>query len=76
MSETHITDTTYPSTSRTEETFSPERPEQQIHNNTVDTMLSVNFDTPLAGEARAERIRQMTSGHVSWPFIPLTGRPR
>lgn len=28
-------------------------------------MLSVDFSTPLVGAARAERIKQMTSGHVS-----------
>lgn len=28
-------------------------------------MLSINFATPLAGAARTERIKQMTTNHVS-----------
>lgn len=30
-----------------------------------DTMLSVSFSTPLAGQARAEKIKQMTKNHAS-----------
>lgn len=29
-------------------------------------MLSINFSTPLAGNARSERIKQMTNNHVSY----------
>jgi hypothetical protein len=36
----------------------------------TNTMLSINFSTPLAGAARSERIKQMTNNHVS-QRIPL-----
>lgn len=32
---------------------------------TKDNMLSMNFSTPLTGQARAERINQMMNSHVS-----------
>lgn len=31
----------------------------------VDSMLSVSFSTPLAGQPRAEKIKQMSKNHVS-----------
>lgn len=31
----------------------------------IDSMLSMNFSTPLAGPARAEKIKQMSKNHVS-----------
>lgn len=41
----------------------------------VDSMLSVIFSTPLAGQPRAEKIKQMSKNHVSH-LVKLCSLPR
>lgn len=40
-------------------------PDYSESSSSPDSMLSINFSTPLAGAARSERIKQMTNNHVS-----------
>lgn len=40
-------------------------PDSSESTSSPDSMLSINFSTPLAGAARSERIKQMTNNHVS-----------
>lgn len=69
MSDSQRTETTYPSTSPTDESFRRDGPDRgQGSKNSFATMLSVNFDTPLAGEDRNKRIKEMSIEHVSCSF--------
>lgn len=40
------------------------------NDSSFDTMLSVSFSTPLAGQARTEKIKQMTKNHASSHLNP------
>ena len=64
----------YKTPSSTDSHFAPSQPSSKWSSSigsrdtkpsNTNTMLSINFSTPLAGAARSERIKQMTNNHVS-----------